>query len=982
MVWPILKNRLIALCIALIVGCALPSAAICQELNVDLSSSNYGPDQGLPSSELYRIIQDKKGYLWIASDNGVTRFDGNRFKHYSTEQGLIDNVVLHLAELNDGSILCATLSNRLYVLKSDSVFPFKNEFIFRNQINSEEIPNDLHVWDNGTVGLGVNSSGTSLLTEEGKIIPGFKNEGKGIWVSELNQEVIAGIWTTELEFSTGFTIVYSKDGQLKSFEIAQEDLIYGPSRATLFEGSLVVSNGNNLYSIDKEGKVNTTRLKTTIYCLNSSANHGLLVGTSQKGIHQYKSLQDLWQGNADNWLSSTSVTDLLTIDGGGIWASSLDNGLYFIPSPDITCTSFSEGLIGITKNNNEILAIGRHSGYFYGTSISSVDWQKKGYPPIPDAAGLHFDEKHNVLYSYAKGLKYYENGAWHPVRDKHDEPFVGILKLHDGQGDHLWASGRHNFDLIDKSSKSVIQINSNKKFNHRVICVFEDRNNKLWISTSDGFFHGDKNKLDQIEKIGSTPIVGRIEAIVAISKDLVAFGIKGQGVVIYNIITKESQVIDTSNGLVSSIIETLASDGEEQLFVGSTSGVQRLLINNNSIYKIQNIDKSTGLLTNDVNQLEYSNGILFVLSPKGVTTINEWSENETEPQILISRIVSGNKSYSADDNIELNYPDNGLKIEYTGFQYYHPSQLKFRYRILSDDSIWHETRSNALNISDLNSGKYHIQIQAGVEQKWSASDDIQFKVIGPYWSSWWFISIVFIIAFAFMYFGLKWLLLRLRKGDIIEKKLVYLERSALLSQMNPHFIFNSLNSIQSYIANNENDKANRFLAKFSRLIRAMLNHSRSAKVTLQEEIDSLTLYLDMEKMRFKEKFTYSITVDDEIDSHDIELPPMLIQPYLENAIIHGLAKKGGQGRIELFYLLHGNYLVVTVTDNGIGIEQSRKQKEGFAISLHKSVGMTITQKRLELLDDDKDDKKVKIEEVKDREGKVLGTKVEVKIKVY
>ena len=249
----------------------------------------------------------------------------------------------------------------------------------------------------------------------------------------------------------------------------------------------------------------------------------------------------------------------------------------------------------------------------------------------------------------------------------------------------------------------------------------------------------------------------------------------------------------------------------------------------------------------------------------------------------------------------------------------------------------------------------------------------------PFYKQIWFILVVaMLLAFA-AYLLFRFFLDRSRKNALAEARISQLERSALQAQMNPHFIFNSLNSIQAYIANNENDKANRFLAKFSRLIRAMLNHSRAQKISLQEEIDSLTLYLDLEKMRFKSKFDYEIVIDEDIDTADIDLPPLLIQPYLENAIIHGLAQKRSQGKITLYYLMVGKYLVVTVTDNGIGIEKSKSQKQNN--SLHKSVGMTITQKRLEMLDEGNKDKKVDIKEVKDRHGEVLGTKVEVKIRV-
>jgi signal transduction histidine kinase len=248
----------------------------------------------------------------------------------------------------------------------------------------------------------------------------------------------------------------------------------------------------------------------------------------------------------------------------------------------------------------------------------------------------------------------------------------------------------------------------------------------------------------------------------------------------------------------------------------------------------------------------------------------------------------------------------------------------------------------------------------------------------PLNNPWVLIGLIALICFI-AYLTFRFFLNKSRKDAIMEAKFAHLERSALQAQMNPHFIFNSLNSIQSYIASNENEKANRFLAKFSRLIRAMLNNSRSNQISLQDEIDTLQLYLDLEKMRFKDKFEFEIVVDEIIDAHRVQVPPLLIQPYVENAIIHGLAQTRSHGRINIYYIKEGKYLHATVTDNGIGIEQHKKQKKGQ--SLHKSVGMTITQKRLQMLDESSSDRKVLIEEIISRKGEVLGTKVEVKIKI-
>lgn len=302
-------------------------------------------------------------------------------------------------------------------------------------------------------------------------------------------------------------------------------------------------------------------------------------------------------------------------------------------------------------------------------------------------------------------------------------------------------------------------------------------------------------------------------------------------------------------------------------------------------------------------------------------------------------------------------------------------------RLNEDDSTWIPISSGESSATTIFQGQEQIIFGRRITDGTIAETGrLVIEWNRPFWTRQWFIALLTLLLAFVIYLLFRFFLNKSRKDALIRAQISELERSALQAQMNPHFIFNSLNSIQSYIANNENDRANRFLAKFSRLIRSMLNHSRASRVTLQEEIESLQLYLDLEKMRFKEKFDYDITIDEDIDSDEVMIPPLLIQPYLENAIIHGLSQTRTQGRISLYYMLDGKYLLVTVTDNGIGIENSRKLKDKQG-SLHKSVGMTITQKRLELLDEGNTDKKVKIEEIKDRVGEVLGTKVEVKIRV-
>ena len=206
------------------------------------------------------------------------------------------------------------------------------------------------------------------------------------------------------------------------------------------------------------------------------------------------------------------------------------------------------------------------------------------------------------------------------------------------------------------------------------------------------------------------------------------------------------------------------------------------------------------------------------------------------------------------------------------------------------------------------------------------------------------------------------------------------ELKALRTQMNPHFIFNCLNAIKSYTLNHDTEGADFYLTKFSKLIRQVLENSRSEKITLHNELETLKLYLDMEKLRSGDKLDYEIHLADDIETDFIEIPPMLIQPFVENAIWHGLMQKEEGGKIEIDCRQKDDkYLIVTVLDNGIGRERAAELKSKTA-TRHKSFGMKITSERMDIIKQLYDiETKITIEDLKNANGTSAGTKVTLEI---
>ena len=209
-----------------------------------------------------------------------------------------------------------------------------------------------------------------------------------------------------------------------------------------------------------------------------------------------------------------------------------------------------------------------------------------------------------------------------------------------------------------------------------------------------------------------------------------------------------------------------------------------------------------------------------------------------------------------------------------------------------------------------------------------------------------------------------------------------MEMQALRAQMNPHFIFNCLNSINRFIVKNEPQAASDYLTQFSRLIRLVLNNSKKAWIPLEDEIDMLTLYLDMEKLRFKDAFTYSVVCGSGVDPSGLFIPPLLIQPFVENAIWHGLMHKKGSGFVTLSFFVENDMLQCSIIDNGVG--RSIQARSGTQPArAHKSMGIQITRDRLALINRELDDEKVmfSIEDMVDPSGRAAGTKVNLSMKI-
>jgi hypothetical protein len=398
-------------------------------------------------------------------------------------------------------------------------------------------------------------------------------------------------------------------------------------------------------------------------------------------------------------------------------------------------------------------------------------------------------------------------------------------------------------------------------------------------------------------------------------------------------------------------LESILFDQNDQFWATSSSGMVHIDLSSNTTYTL---NKSNGLPKSNLlgskivkgrsNFIHiYDSGWMANLDKSKLTSLDPF---DTSPKI--TSITPYHYKFSS-----RNYKPR--------------SMTRFEYMLDGRDENWQVAdRQNEVFLSNLTPGKYVFKVRSSfMKGPWNYTESEPFSIPYPWWLRWYSIAsvIIFISSLVYIYTH------QVRKEEQLKSSLRNLEMQTLRSQMNPHFIFNALNSIKHFILGNDKFEAAEYLSNFSMLIRKILNHSKSESISLHEELETLRLYIDMEKMRFDKQFEYSIEIDPEVDPEFTTIPPLILQPYVENAIWHGLLHKNDHGQLTIRIKNQPNFTIYEIEDNGIGRVQAAQIKTKSALK-KKSLGMQITKDRLQA---SKTKAKVEIEDLEQ------GTKVTIKI---
>ena len=364
---------------------------------------------------------------------------------------------------------------------------------------------------------------------------------------------------------------------------------------------------------------------------------------------------------------------------------------------------------------------------------------------------------------------------------------------------------------------------------------------------------------------------------------------------------------------------------------------------------------------------------------------------------IFGKEITNTKNVDALDTLVLPHNENQIGFEFAALSFLSAERNRYACMMQGVDKDWQQLGAdNTITYANLSPGDYFFKIKtANLDGVWGKEKGIHIKIVPAFWQTAWFKILIVLLIVAFFYWLFRNRLKQIRlknqlqnehleaqkKDAEFKRKLSEIEMTALRSQMNPHFIFNCLNSIKLYTVQNDSYSASEYLTKFSRLIRLVLENSRKEKIELQSELESLRLYIEMEAMRFKEKLQY--TIIENIDTSFTEIPPLLIQPYVENAIWHGLMHKELGGKIDILIDKgdKDDLLQISITDDGVGRAKALELKSKSAMR-NKSFGMRVTSERIALINQlFNTNTRVEVIDLFDEKGNASGTQVIIQIPV-
>ncbi|MBL4754478.1 MAG: histidine kinase [Flavobacteriales bacterium] len=939
----------------------------------DLIYHRYSTQDGLVGNIVYDVFQDSKGYMWFGTATGVSRYDGFSFHNYTVHNGLEENEVLKLCEDSKGRVWVLAYGQDVCHILPDSVSTGRDNPLLA-QLSFRSFPcayliDDEKVWVGGNVGevFAINSQDSIEVTA---------NLGSGI--RAFHKEADGEIWavTSDIYYSLTSKDTVLSRGDLGSFLKAGE----GPG------GSLAKVHQKGIYLFQEHEETIAYESNSlgfiNVNAVSTDRSNNLWIGTS-KGV-----LKFAFDGHAlrleGHFLKDYEIADFFEDREGNYWVATLSSGILFIPNVNIFTYSngdFSEatsvavdqsGRVWACSENNSCLIIDKGT---IDTIALRETWEASRQRVI------------GILPHSEGSVWIYGDGGAFRYKDGQTEVVLKYLakSIFEGRYGKLWISTAKGLLWLEPWERNLEypgKVRQRIVADQRIHAMCFDADSNILLGSLTGLmvFDGEHTKLSPYPE----PFYNKRMTSLKFDNDTLWAGSYGYGLGIHSGGTFKQ--LTTSEGLAGNIIRSIYLGENGSAWVATNTGLSHVISQMDGSWLITNYTSFDGLASNDVNDVVAHRDSVWVATSSGLNVfpVKGLKKKLTTPLIHITGMRINRRDSAFTTELNLSYKMNHISFSFTGLSFKSKGDVTYRYRLGGLDSSWHTTEAAVVEYNALPHGDYNFMVYAIASDQTASREpaSVCFSIGKPPALQWWGILIeVFLLAG--MIFGvIKFFANRVEKRErmrtAFQLQLSNAEQKALRAQMNPHFIFNALNTVQLFIIENDKKQAYEYLEKFGVLIRKTLEFSREKSIRLQEEIDLLQLYLELESKRFEGKFDFRIQVAETVEVSMLRIPPMLIQPYVENAIRHGIMHKAGKGNIWVKVNSGDGHLKIVVEDDGVGRVVSAKMNA--YRSTHKSLGTGITQERIMLLNQmGAGEFSVKIIDLKEDDGNSCGTQVELNI---
>ncbi len=927
----------------------------------NLNFTNINADMGLPSNECYRIAQDKKGYIWVSTEVGLAKYNSKGFELFDKSKGMPGNNIYALDVDSLGRIWFATGDSYIGYIMDDKVIVLSGiDFYSDTRIVGDVIYKIKYNQINKSLLVSFHHQSVEIIENGGKYYSKEIDASKAPKDFKIikNRSVF---YTANLFYNARR---YLKNNLPIHLHVDEKDSLLLPIKptssfftetftSTISDSFYILSILNKVIILSKKNKlINTITLPSQIQGVYGDSEGNLWVGCKKEGLFFYKKGQ--FGINPTRFLEGLSVNNIFEDDGKSIWVTSLEKGIYYSSNLNISIlkTKYnSNEKINFCKVVNDKLWLNGETNPLViigGDTIIFHQLGEEKKPQITDVA--FFKNEYYVSTSlgiYKIDYRLKKVTSLSILSNKKLGGF-GFLKI---KNESLFMFNNVFLYEIRTNKINYIELfNQYQKIKHAVIL----KSKKILFCNKNGLFTITKEASRKINPVleSNKFSIRKIYCDMYNNFWLMGIGdtlnILGENLKYKSKIVLKNKDISYKNILqVDSFV----------YFICTNKGLVLLTFSDTSfkIKKVDYFDAVNGLLSNDIFDIVFFDNNYYVSTSNGLCMFKniESLKHHQPPNTIISAVNINDSLVRIEKNKSFSYKQNNVTFQVDALTYKKITQkgFFFKYKLEGFDENFKLASSNIITYNNLPPGNYKFIAKAFYDNDTEDQTpaELSFTIKPAFWQTWWGLLFLFCLGAFVVLLFIQWRIKKVKKQEAekneINKTIAEYRFTALKAQMNPHFVFNSINVIQNLILEKDKTEAYNSLGKFSRLIRSILNQSDSVYATIEEEITLIDLFVELNQLRVQHSFTFKKEIQPETLVYSI--PSLIIQPFIENAIWHGILSYKGEKKGEIILRIFSNLknvLTIEIQDNGVGRKATEIKKS--ASSIYKSKGINLIKERL------------------------------------